>query len=588
MDFSPFDLFDSLLDHDPGGHAAGDNQDYASGTDHYNSDAPSFQEHTGTIISDTFAPHETGGGWHSPVTPLTEHAGHEVDVHEAHIGETDGDTGTHVVAHDLGGYEPNHTFHESRDLPNHSVDGSGPTTVPNGSAAETIGYHFHAGDDVGALAEQSRVLESILGRHVPEAQVAQAAYETGWYDVHRGTSLHDLDRAFESHGIAVERSFDTSLSNLHDALAGGDRVLVGLVDPQHYSLSGSGDESPMGQMEAGRTAVVIDIHQDDRGQWFVTTREGGAPDGHGQEIPLERFVESWDRCGRFALFTGSHSGTEREEGLGHHPRDSVGAIGDLTHNPNLDHHLGGLGQIEPGKIIGTPYHDVNAWHGQQHAPDTCAIRSQEFIIEQFTGHDIPEEILVQEAQSHGWYQPGQGTSPEHVGDLLELHGIPITRHDHASIEELVGELGQGHKVIIGVNCEELWRNDDPVLHGLKEIMGLNQADHAVVVSGIDTRDPAHTQVLITDPGNGQEITRYPLEQFLTAWKDSDFLIVATKTPVPSTAPEMAHFDYDKGHIDEVAGIPWREFIKRLAVPGALVALLGTTRKRQDASDKKNF
>jgi len=252
----------------------------------------------------------------------------------------------------------------------------------------------------------------------------------------------------------------------------------------------------------------------------------------------------------------------------------------------LDRHLGAVGQLEPGKLIGTPYHDANAWRGQQHALDTCAIRSQEFVIEQFTGHDIPEEALVQEAQSHGWYQPGHGTPMEHVGDLLELHGIPITRHEHASIEELAEELGQGHKVIIAVNAEELWHNDNPVLHGIKEVVGLNHADHAVVVSGVDTRDPDHIQVLISDPGNGQEITRYPLEQFLTSWKDSDFFMVATKAPVPSTAPEMAHFDYDKGHIDEVAGIPWREFVKRLAVPEARVALLRTTRK-QDSPEKKN-
>jgi len=167
-----------------------------------------------------------------------------------------------------------------------------------------------------------------------------------------------------------------------------------------------------------------------------------------------------------------------------------------------------------------------------------------------------------------------------------LHGIPITRHEHASIEELAEELGQGHKVIIAVNAEELWHNDNPVLHGIKEVVGLNHADHAVVVSGVDTRDPDHIQVLISDPGNGQEITRYPLEQFLTSWKDSDFFMVATKAPVPSTAPEMAHFDYDKGHIDEVAGIPWREFVKRLAVPEARVALLRTTRK-QDSPEKKN-
>ena len=39
-------------------------------------------------------------------------------------------------------------------------------------------------------------------------------------------------------------------------------------------------------------------------------------------------------------------------------------------------------------------------------------------------------------------------------------------------------------------AEELWKNEDPVLHGIKEAMGLNLADHAVVVSGIRFRDPA--------------------------------------------------------------------------------------------------
>ena len=46
-------------------------------------------------------------------------------------------------------------------------------------------------------------------------------------------------------------------------------------------------------------------------------------------------------------------------------------------------------------------------------------------------------------------------------------------------------------------------------------------------------------------------------------------MVATDNPVPSTAPQMAHFDYDQGHIDHVAGVPWHISLNRIAVPGAL-------------------
>src|SRR5579864_3856646 len=67
--------------------------------------------------------------------------------------------------------------------------------------------------------------------------------------------------------------------------------------------------------------------------------------------------------------------------------------------------------LTPDTIIGTPYQDAYQWDGMQTAPDDCAIRAQQFIIEQFTGQKLDEHALEQEAQSHGWYNPGHGGTP---------------------------------------------------------------------------------------------------------------------------------------------------------------------------------
>jgi len=204
--------------------------------------------------------------------------------------------------------------------------------------------------------------------------------------------------------------------------------------------------------------------------------------------------------------------------------------------------------VEADPVIGTPDQDAQAQEpAQQTYPDDCAIRCQEFIIHQFTGQDPGEDALVQEAAQHGWYD--HGTAPADVGNLLELHGIDVNRYANANIFNLTAELAQGHKVIVGVDSSELWY-DHPG----------TSTDHAVVVSGIDTRDPQHTMVVVTDPGTGDAEKEYPLERFLAAWRDGHFM-VATHDPAPPSAPEMANFDYGLGHIPEVAGVPYQQFMQ---------------------------
>ncbi|MHB1424409.1 MAG: cysteine peptidase family C39 domain-containing protein [Gemmataceae bacterium] len=213
----------------------------------------------------------------------------------------------------------------------------------------------------------------------------------------------------------------------------------------------------------------------------------------------------------------------------------------------------------PPPLFGTPIQDAGFWDGQQQYPDDCAIKCQQFILEQFTGTPADEHVLVREAYEHGWYAPGAGTSPQDVGKLLELHGVSVHSYHHASGYHLALELAQGHKVIVGVDAKELWEGNS-ILEEIRDAMGFAEVNHAVVVSGIDTSDPDHIRVLVSDPGTGQAIAAYPMEQFLDAWHDSDFFLVATNEPAPPHLPEMAHFDYQLGHLPEVADLPYDDFL----------------------------
>lgn len=229
--------------------------------------------------------------------------------------------------------------------------------------------------------------------------------------------------------------------------------------------------------------------------------------------------------------------------------------GTEAHNMSNSHDF-----TRPDPVLGTPLSDGDYFPGQQSYADTCAIRCQEFIIRQYTGVDAPEKLFVDEARAHGWYQDGHGTNPADVGKLLELHGIPVHRYVEANQWHLASELMQGHKVIIGVDSDELWRQN-PILTDLRHIFGVGAADHAVVVSGIDTSDPDHVKVIVSDPGTGEAAAHYPLEQFVSAWSDSNFFMVATQEPPPAHLhlPEMSHFDYESGHIDHVGALSWDDF-----------------------------
>lgn len=196
---------------------------------------------------------------------------------------------------------------------------------------------------------------------------------------------------------------------------------------------------------------------------------------------------------------------------------------------------------------------------QQIYPDSCAIKSQQLILNDF-GIEVSETDLVQTAAERGWYNGG--TAPEDVGKLLELANIPVTLQNDANVFNLVSELSQGHKIIVGVDADELWESDTILgkfKNWLNDFFNGEVPDHALIVAGIDTSDPQNVKVIVTDPGTGEDGKPYPLDEFMNAWSDSKCFMMSTDLSVPKDIKGMEHFNYDAGHIDNVAGMEYSDF-----------------------------
>lgn len=248
-------------------------------------------------------------------------------------------------------------------------------------------------------------------------------------------------------------------------------------------------------------------------------------------------------------------------------QDSLITDGDKFPAPNSERSFemsqqdldGGPVINEADKNFGVPAQDTYSPNVEQSYQDTCAIRCQELILENYLQTDIPENTLIVEAMENGWYSPGCGTNITDVGNLLELHGLDVNRQYNANIFNLTNELARGHQVIVGVDANELW--GDSVFESLKDSMGLEGANHALIVAGIDTSDPDNIEVILTDPGTGDVCRSYPMAEFMDAWQDSSCYMVSTATP-PSQSmflPEMRNFDYAAGHLSHIGEMPYEAF-----------------------------
>ena len=159
------------------------------------------------------------------------------------------------------------------------------------------------------------------------------------------------------------------------------------------------------------------------------------------------------------------------------------------------------------------------WHVQE-GDSSCAVCSQQFIINEFLDLNVTEEQLCTIAEANGWFDPEQGTALEHVDNLLELFGVDSHMNYEGTLSDLKQTLDQGGRAIVAVDSMVLWTEGT----GNYPVYG---ADHAIEVVGIDDSNPADVKVIINDSGIGDDCGKaVPLQEFMEAWLPSGGFMVS--------------------------------------------------------------
>lgn len=211
--------------------------------------------------------------------------------------------------------------------------------------------------------------------------------------------------------------------------------------------------------------------------------------------------------------------------------------------------LAGPAEASAGGIVyGDPTAAAKWWRLQKY--DDCAIMATADVVGQMTGSEPSEHAIIEVAQSTPstrhpgsiYIQPanpqdpnsGNGTNRLDLPTLLAHYGVgsKTTDDDEAArngiatgMDALKHYLGSGHAVIVSLNAEMIW--GEPIES--KDDAGNPVSDHAVVVTGVDTRKGV---VHLNDSGNemGRD-EQIPLDLFARAWATSHHFLLYTVATV---------------------------------------------------------
>ncbi len=170
------------------------------------------------------------------------------------------------------------------------------------------------------------------------------------------------------------------------------------------------------------------------------------------------------------------------------------------------------------------------------AASDCVVRCEYEILKNYQS-ELSLESLRKLSEESKWLQDG-GTPLYNIGRILEYYKLSIVRRYDCDLDTVSRELQGGCQVIVAVNAEKLYGKD----------VESQASNHAVVLRSIDKNT-----ITLFDPQYQREDS-YEADQFLTAWKDSQFYMVS--------AAERGLREYEPQPID-VSEFPLEGELKEL-------------------------
>ena len=167
-----------------------------------------------------------------------------------------------------------------------------------GDPADDMAHWEYQGDtNRCAVFAQMFAIEDLLDIDIDPDELTAMAEENGWFD--DGTPPNCVGKLMEAYGLETHSGSGT-VDDIANCLENGGKVIVGLdsseiwVGPDHEDAYSPG-------MQADHAVEVIGIDYSDPDNPMVILNDSGTPDGAGETVPLDQFMDAWQDSGCFMV-----------------------------------------------------------------------------------------------------------------------------------------------------------------------------------------------------------------------------------------------------------------------------------------------
>ncbi len=237
-----------------------------------------------TVIAEMLVDTDGDGVNDAYMVAHSEDGGHEFEVVD--IYEYDESTGY------MEPLEYNEESVSSTALENFDPNTVDPEDVSGDPAESMEVWEFQGDTNRCAVYSQKFVIEEITGEDVDIEELADLAEANNWFSEEGGTPILDMNRILDHFGIENEMSFHNNADDLKECLDNGGKVIVAVdADEIWY-----GDDDTLFAPDEGvnHAVQVIGIDYSDPDAPMVILNDSGTPNGCGEMVPLEVFMDAWE------------------------------------------------------------------------------------------------------------------------------------------------------------------------------------------------------------------------------------------------------------------------------------------------------
>lgn len=170
-----------------------------------------------------------------------------------------------------------------------------PESIVGDPGASMEEWEFQGNTNRCALYSQKFVIEEITGQDVDIEQMADIAEDNRFFSEEGGTPLLHMNKMLDFYGVENEMSFHNSADDLRNCLENGGKVIVS-VDADEIWF-GETDDLFTPVDGANHAVQVIGIDETDPENPMVILNDSGTPDGCGELVPMDVFLNAWDDGG---------------------------------------------------------------------------------------------------------------------------------------------------------------------------------------------------------------------------------------------------------------------------------------------------